>query len=340
MSDQATGSPDPSLDAASTAIDSLLFPKETKETTAATPPEKPVQPEPKAPVADEQAAGDEAVETKAKAEAEAVVEGDEVVEDPDKPQPRLIPVKVNGKVVMVTEEEAASGYSRTEDYTRKTQALADRQRQFEQDEVTKVRAERELYAQNLGKISDALKAMTPAEPDWEVLRTQVSAETFAAEVLAYNQRQKQIERVEAEKAKVAEVQNADAEKGFRNYLQQEGAKLAEVIPDFKVPEKATKLRAELQEFGKSLGFTENDLAGVTDHRMVVVLHNAMLHDRAQKAKPKVESKIATALAASTPGASRTSTPRKQSELTTAKTKLAKSGSVDDGAAAIAALLDL
>ena len=108
------------------------------------------------------------------------------------------------------------------------------------------------------------------------------------------------------------------------------------IPDFKDPVKGPKLQTELQEFGQNLGFTEDDLRGVTDHRLVIALHKAMLFDRAQANRPKVENKIAVALAASAPG-NRSSAPR-ENKLAVAKSRLAKSGSVDDGAAAIAALL--
>ena len=75
-------------------------------------------------------------------------------------QPQTFTVKVDGKEVSVTLDELQKGYSRTQDYTRKTQQIAEVRKQVEQ-ETHAVRAEREQYAQLLGALQTQLQSSEP-----------------------------------------------------------------------------------------------------------------------------------------------------------------------------------
>jgi hypothetical protein len=333
MADPVTTEPQgPSLDAAKERIDSLLSVKEEK-------PAKTAPPEP----APESAAEPKLVPAESEGDAPeiepATSEGEEGEPEPPS-QPRTFKVKVNGQEIEVTEDEVLKGYSRTEDYTRKTQQLAEQRKQFEEREVAAVRAERQQYATYLEQLSTALKSLTPEEPNWDVLRTQVTPDVFAAELLNWQQTQKRIEKVEAERATVKEQQDRDAQEGFKQYVQAEQAKLEEALPDIKDPDKARVLKTKLGEFAESRGFSKEELGRVTDHRLVLLLHDAMAREaerKAEKAKaPEIKNKIEKAMATAEPGA-RTTAP-KANALKEATARLKKSGSVDDGAAAIRHLL--
>ena len=67
-------------------------------------------------------------------------------ESEEQDQPTHFTVKVDGKEVEVTLDELQKGYSRTQDYTRKTQQIAEIRKQVEV-ETEAVRAERAEYAQ-------------------------------------------------------------------------------------------------------------------------------------------------------------------------------------------------
>lgn len=331
MPDTVTTEPQgPSLEAAKTRIDSLLSTPEEKQSPTA-------QPEP-APEPEEPKLAETAPD--AESESESPESNAEEVEQEVPSQPRTFKVKVNGQEIEVTEDEVLKGYSRTEDYTRKTQQLAQQKKEFEEREVAAVRAERHQYATYLEQLSTALKGMAPEEPNWESLKAQVSPEQFAAELLHWQQTQKKIANVEAERAKVKDQQDADAKDGFQKYVLSEQAKLEDALPDIKDPEKAKVIRANLRDFALERGFTDQELGSVTDHRMVLLLHDAMqrkAEKTAEKAKaPTIKNKIEKAMDTTPPG-SRTAAP-KQNALKEAQQRLRKSGSVDDGAAAIRHLL--
>lgn len=327
MSDQTT-EPYSSLEAAGTAIGGLLSAKpEEKPDTK----EQPEQTKATAPES-EQAPAEPSEEEIEQVPSE---EGEEQPNDTTS-QPRTFKVKVNGQEIEVTEDEVLKGYSRTEDYTRKTQQLAEQRKTFEEQEVAAVRAERNQYATYLEQLKTALKEISPAEPDWQALRTQVSPEQFAAELLNWQQNQKRIEHISGEHAKVKAQQDADAQHGFAKYVQEQQAKLADAIPDMKDPEKSKSIKTNLMEYGKSRGFTEQDLAQVTDHRLVLLLHDAMIGQKAREKAPEIKNKIEKAIEASSPGSRAPAV--KTDALKAAQSRLKSTNSVDDAGKAIALYL--
>lgn len=261
-------------------------------------------------------------------------------DDAETPPPQKFTVKVDGTDHEVTLDDLLKGYSFTEHNTRKSQAIAEEKRQFEAErqrfqteEAATLRAKRAQYDTYLTQLSDTLQALTPKEPDWETHRQRVTPDVFAADVLTWNQNQKHLERVEAEKSRVKAERDAEAQQGFQQYVNAERAKLEAAIPEFKDPEKSKALKSELQTFGTShYGFTEEEFGQVTDSRMVRLLRDAHLYHASKAKAPAIENKIERVLDTSRPG-SRTTAPQKN-ELAAAHARLRESGKVDDAAEAI------
>ena len=94
-------------------------------------------------------------------------DGDEDAEEaPQRSQ--TFRVKVDGEEVEVPLEELLKGYSRTADYTRKTQAISQIRKEAEA-EAASAREERQRYAQTLQALSQQLQQMQPPEIDWDKL---------------------------------------------------------------------------------------------------------------------------------------------------------------------------
>lgn len=327
----ATPSNDGSLDAASQRIVGLLSdssedPQKTTDAAGADSTKDQTATESK--LAD--AAPDTTEEkSEAKVESEQSESKDakeEATAETEKPQ--TYKTRIRGEEVEVTLDELLKGYSRTQDYTLKTQELAEARRKFEAEDQQAVRAEREQYKSYLGELKSALEVMTPKEPNWDKLKNELTPEAFAAEVLSWQQRQKQIETLDAEQKRVQAAQDADARKGFEEFLKSEQVKLEAKLPDMKDPEKAKVIKKDLVEFATvRMGFTPEELQQATDHRLVLLLHMAMRHDQAEKNAPKIQNKIEKAMDSSPPG-SRV-TPKKSDPLDAAMTRLKKSGSLED-----------
>lgn len=322
-----------SLEDASTAITGLLSVKEDtpSRVTQPEPVREPAEPQ-QAPAAPEPEADDAPEPVSEQAEPEEAEQPAAVPE-----QPQKYKVKVDNTEAEVTLEELLKGYSFSAHNTRKSQALAEDRRQFEEGIVRVARERDAQYADHLEKLSAAITATMPVEPDWEKLRTEVPPDVLASKLLDWQQTQKHLGSIRAEQETVKARQAEDADRGFRQHVLAEQAKLEDALPDMKDPEKARVLKTDLSEYAQSRGFTAEDLSKVTDHRLVLLLHDAMQHQKAKANAPKIANKIEKAMDTSPPGARTAATPR--NALTVATTRLKKSGSVDDGAAAIRALLE-
>ncbi len=245
--------------------------------------------------------------------------------------------KINGQEVEVTLEEALKGYSRTEDYTRKTQALSEERRAFAEKQAA-VDAERQRYASNLERLEQAIKDVTPDEPNWDVRRLQVTPDVLAQEMLNWRENSKRLEAIRAEQTRVQQAQMATAQETMTRHLEHEEQLLNAALPEIADPTTGPATKSALYQYAKGLGFDDNQIASATtSHQVVVLLHKAMQFDKAQAAKPKIESKIENALKPAAPGNRQPAKPL--NKLAEAKSRLKESGRVEDAAAAFYQLLD-
>lgn len=274
----------------------------------------------------------EAESEQAEGEDESTETDDEEGDEPEaQPAEELFTVTVDGKPVQVTRDELVKSYSRQADYTRKTQELAE-QRKAHEAETLAVREERKQRADSLAQLQEAIKSVTPKEPDWNTLRATLSPGEYAAEYAAWSQHKDEMRAIAEERKKAEEAVQADQAKAFAEHLKEQTRLLAEALPEMKDPEKAKALRADLAAAAESVGFTANDLNSVTDHRLMLLLAKAAKYDKAQKARPVLQQKIDEKVKASKPGPAGALTPKPKSKAASALKRLAQTGSVRDAAA--------
>lgn len=265
-------------------------------------------------------------------EDEADPEDIEETNDEDEPEQPVYTVKVNGEEITVSLDELQKGYSRLQDYTRKTQQVAELRKQAEA-ETEAVRAERAQYSQLLGALRQQAEGAAFAQVDWNKLRQEDPIE-FAAKWAEHQQSQQRLQAIQAEQARVAQLQQQEQAQNIAAAVEREREILQEVIPEWRDPEVARREKAEIVTFGKQLGFQAEELAEITDHRAVVALRKAYLYDKLQATRAKVKpSALKPTLK---PGPAQTAS--KKSDLKQAKQRLAKSGQVADAAAAFESLL--
>jgi len=102
------------------------------------------------------------------------------------------------------------------------------------------------------------------------------------------------------------------------------------------PQKAKAEKALLVEFGRKIGFSEDELKNVYDHRAVIALRKAALYDQMVSKRKDIKPVVNNGPRPVKPSAAgRVST---STESTRAKQRLAKTGRVDDAAKAIELLM--
>ena len=224
-------------------------------------------------------------ETPEEPQAESQPEDNNEPEAEAQPEVKTFRVKVDGEEIEVPEDEVLKGYSRTSDYTRKTQKLAEERKALEA-EAQKVKAEREQYAQGLQALKSQLA--TVQEPDWAKLADEDPIE-FVKQKELHRDRKEKLALVEQEQRKVAELQAYEQQRALQTYIQEEQAKLADAIPAWKDAKTAQAEKEKIASFALSLGYSEADIAQIYDHRAVVALRKAALYDEMMsKAKSQVE----------------------------------------------------
>ena len=285
---------------------------------------------------DEGAAGDEELLDDADASSdETDPEQSEEEGDPEEEeQPQVFTVKVDGKEVEVTLEELQKGYSRTQDYTRKTQQIAEARKQTDA-ELQEVRAEREQYAQLLSALQAQVQQAAQPNIDWDRLYNEDPIEWVRQrEVMRENQ--EKAAAIQSEQQRLAQLSQREQLQQREALLAQEQEALVAAIPEWKDAKKAQAEKAMLVQFGQKIGFTPDDLKNVVDHRAVVMLRKAALYDQMMSKRGQIKPVTNNGPRPAKPGAAgRVSS---NTEAMRAQQRLAKTGRVDDAADAIYKLL--
>ena len=257
---------------------------------------------------------------------------EEETEEEEQPT-EVYTVKVDGKEVEVTLDELQKGYSRTQDYTRKTQQIAETRKAVEA-EAGAIRAEREQYAQLLGALKQQLES-TEAPIDMDRLYNEDPIE-WVRQSEVMRQKQDKLAAIQSEQQRLSQLTAQQRAQEMNAHLATQQEALIQAVPEWKDSKKAQAEKALLVEFGKKIGFSDDELKNVYDHRAVVALRKAALYDQMMSKRGQIKPVINNGPRPAKPSAAgRVSTT---TESTRAKQRLAKSGRVDDAASAIELLL--
>jgi hypothetical protein len=251
-------------------------------------------------------------------------------EEPEEEPAPTYRVKVGKEEVDVPLDELLKGYSRTADYTKKTQELAENRKsvEAERQRIDEASRLRDQYAERLGVIEQMLSQTDKAE-DLSALKENDPI-GYAVRVAEQSEREKQLAAVRAERQKLAQSQQAEQGERLKAHLATEAAKLREAIPELSDEVKGEVVKRDIRDFAKSIGFSDQELTQVYDSRAVLTLYKAMQYDKLVKGKTDATKKVSQAPRMLRPG---TSTPEARETETIKKMQqqLKKSGKKGDAA---------
>lgn len=249
----------------------------------------------------EESTGEEA-DTDAEANDEQDIDPDAPDDGEDVDDPAPVEAKITFKVkgedgkeetVEATTEDIAKSYMRQQDYTKKTQALAERETQAVQFLTQKHEEIRANYLQQAELTRAAVVQMAGIKTEAEMAQL---ANSDPAAWVAENQRQRQInsylntlnQQIEGEKQQA----QAQAEQRSQQQIKQQfDAAWAELSKDGIDKPKLQKIYGDASS---NYGFTDAELANVYDPRLVRVLRDAAAYRTLQAQKPAVMQKVQNA----------------------------------------------
>jgi Tfp pilus assembly protein PilN len=250
---------------------------------------------------------------------------DEVVEEAPKYR-----VKANGEELEVSLDELLNGYSRTADYQKKTQSLAEQRKSVEAERVKidEAAKTRDTYAQRLQVIEQLLSQQDNTENLQELKESDPIG--YAIKVAERSEREKQLQAVQAERQRVQQEQQALHGQRMNQHIQSEQEKLKTIIPEFKDEAKAEVIRRDIRSYAKSIGFSDQELSQVYDSRAVQTLYKSMQYDKLVAGKSGATKKVASAPKTLKPG---TSNPQSSEQEAQKKdfAQLRKTGNKRDAA---------
>ena len=227
---------------------------------------------------------------------------DEEAEDEEVEETALYTVRVNGEDVEVTEDELVRGYSRQSDYTKKTQELAEYRKQLDngaqhlQNEIAQTQAARQEYVNAMSQAIESNYSMAKQfeNIDWERLKLE-DREEYLTKRDEYREVQDKIQGLQVKQHQAYEQQNRETQAQHQRLLQEEHAKMVQILPEWGEPETQRAIAKSIGEFALSRGYTQEELNQLVDHRSILVLMEAkafadmqgkQLKARAKKVKNK------------------------------------------------------
>lgn len=231
-----------------------------------------------------------------------------------------------------TQEELEKSLLRHADYTRKTQALAEEKKTFESEKASTV-AERTKFIEAAKQALRTIDEYVPKEPDWQAIKAQ-HPDKFAEAHAEWTLLQQERKKIADELATAEQKQMQEEMDKVQKHVEAEHARLLEVLPEFKEPATAKALMKYATEV---LGFTPEQVANVSDHRLILLLHKASQFDlsQAKKSDPTPAPGAPRKPAVLTPGAEPPSNPStvRARKVRDAAAAARKSGRLEDAARA-------
>lgn len=217
-------------------------------------------------------------------EVEATGEEETGEDEPESaPEPADdVHVTVNGERLALS--ELKSGYLRQADYSRKTQHVAETRKGLE---ALSARVNRSVEA-----IADFLVKQIPQAPDPQLAMTNPGE--FVQKKALHEASVAQVNAILSQAGEVADVANTLTTEQRKEHLQAENARLAEAFPTTATDEGRKTFFDAASVAARELGYSDEEIGQVVDHRMFALAHYAAIGMKAEKAREKAKAKVVNA----------------------------------------------
>ena len=211
-------------------------------------------------------------------EADEEYEAEEEEEDDD-----VYEVKSDGQTHRVTLQDLKDSFSKGQNYTRKSQALADESRELA-DAKAEASKQTEQAIQAL-EFAQQQQPQTPEQTDeyWANLRESDPMEYLVQRDTLRDSQTKDAARDHALEL-LQEQQSAERDENLQRHIESEGKKLLDVIPEWSDRKLANAEKKLITKFGLNSGYSQQELDRTFDSRAVSIMRKGALWDQMQEKK--------------------------------------------------------
>ena len=199
----------------------------------------------------------------------------------------LYKLTVNGQEVEVTLDELRKGYSRQQDYTQKTEKLSQDRKSVDQlkNDFTRqseeAKIKRDQYEKQLQVLSEQIKS-SEQKVDLDSLYEDDPAEYVRAKA-EQDRRKDVLELANKEQERIKAEKQEEYNRTYSNYLEQQRELLVQKLPIYSNKEKGPEFVKNLTNFAKEIGYSDQEISQLVDHRAVMMLASAYRYDKLKKA---------------------------------------------------------
>lgn len=179
-------------------------------------------------------------------------------------------------------KELKSGYMRDRDYRHKTTEVANKRRDLE--------ASSARVTGTVNAIAKLLMDQVPPAPDHSLSLSDPLR--YVQEQAAHNSGRAVLDQLFQKAGELSNERNALTQEQQAEHARSEIAKLEQAFPQTRTQDGKVKFIERAVSAAREMGFTDDELNAVTDHRHFAVLHYAQLGLQAEKAQKVAARKTA------------------------------------------------
>jgi len=241
-------------------------------------------------------------------------------------------VEYEGKAYKLP-KELKDALLRQQDYTRKTQEVAEKRRSIE-EQAASVEFRQKFQEAHFAKAVEAQSLQSQLQQYSQVNWAEL-AESNPSQYLQLDRQHRQLQdaygRINAD---IQQLGQQFAQKTQQDKNRLRAKCIEELRKDFK--DFGPELLKSLDETGKSFGFSGEELSEIADPRMIRVLHAAWQFNKLRAGKSIVEKKVSEARPVQAKGARSANTVHVNAQVKDARDRLKKTGKASDAESYLAA----
>lgn len=203
----------------------------------------------------------------------------EQTEDIQKEPDSTFTVKVSGQELKVTLDELKKGYSRDADYRRKTEELSFEKKQFQSE----TEQQRQDYSKRFTELNQIL-AFTQQQLNSEISNVDLN-KLYEEDPVEATKVERQIRLKKEKMMDAANKLQQEQQRQLSGYVQEQQKILAEKMPEFNDAQKASTTKNNLRNFLNSYGFKDAEIGQIYDHRIVMLVNDALKYRNVKNVKP-------------------------------------------------------
>lgn len=220
-------------------------------------------------------------------------------------EPELEEIEHDGKKYKLP-PELKGALLRQQDYTQKTQAVAEEKRTVEAAKQQTIAIATQLQ-QTQQVLAQMAQNMVGTEPD--IALAHQDPATFLVLQNQYRQRMEQFQQLQQHGQALQQQQAQVNERTQSEYRQREAQSLLKAIPDLAKPEKFSEFKTQAVDVGSKYGIAPEEISAITDHRLILALRDLAKFHKLQAQNGELKTKLAnTPPKVQKPGSAATQTP--------------------------------